>query len=128
VDACKDDLDGREADLAITLGVDGILYRLYLSVEHAADLYDLLASYRAQARRVGLVHLDEPEICLPAVKFASRREAHEAARDWARARDLPVAAYGEVSDAVWRALELERALEACDLNEHCPLQIRSADC
>jgi hypothetical protein len=48
---------------------------------------------------------------LPAAKFASHREAHAAARDWARARDLPVAAYGDVSDAVWRAFELERALD-----------------
>ncbi|MCD0446989.1 Lsr2 family protein [Glycomyces sp. A-F 0318] len=114
MDACKDDLDGREADLGITFGIDGVLYRIRLSVDHAADLYDLLASYREQARRVGLVHLDEPEICLPAVTFASRGEAQAAARDWARARELPVAAYGDVADAIWCAFELERMLEATE--------------
>jgi hypothetical protein len=71
----KDDLDGREADLAITFGIDGVLYRIRLSV----------------ARRTGMVHLLEPEIDLPEVEFLSRRRYWTSVRDWAALRgiDLP---------------------------------------
>jgi hypothetical protein len=110
----KDDLDGREADLGITFGLDGVLYRIRLSVEHAADLYDLLEPLRQHGRIVGLVQLPDPEIPLPAVAFPTNTDRAAAARDWAAARGIDVAASGKVPQALGRAFSLERALEARD--------------
>ncbi|WP_205326954.1 histone-like nucleoid-structuring protein Lsr2 [Glycomyces sp. YM15] len=114
----KDDLDGREADLGITFGIDGVLYRIRLSVEHAADLYELLGPLRERAQFVGLVQLLEPEVPLPAVSFPSGKDRAAAARAWAAARDIDVAASGRVPHALDGAFGLERALEERD-NADC---------
>jgi hypothetical protein len=110
----QDDLDGREADLGISFGVDGTLYRIRLSFEHASDLYELLNT--AKARRVGLVNLAEPEIDLPDVEFRSRREYWSAIEDWAAARGIDLPAGRQPPRAVAAAFDLERALEARDLH------------
>lgn len=110
----NDDLDGREADLGITFGIDGVLYRIRLSVEHAADLYDVLGPLREHARTVGLVQLPRPEVPLPAVTFASGKDRAAAAREWAAARGICVAPNGRVPRALDAAFGLERALEARD--------------
>ncbi|MCD0446269.1 Lsr2 family protein [Glycomyces sp. A-F 0318] len=113
----KDDLDGREADLAITFGIDGVLYRIRLSVEHAADLGDLLGPLRDHARQMGLVHLAEPEVMLPEVEFVSRRAYWAAIRDWAAVRGIDLPANRQPPHEVTAAFDLERALEQRDRND-----------
>lgn len=112
----KDDLDGREADLAITFGLDGVLYRIRLSVEHAADLYDVLEPLRDNAERAGLVTgLESPEVPLPTAEYSSQRAHWAAARDWAAARGIDVSANRQPPRAVIAAFDLEDALERRDL-------------
>ena len=113
----QDDLDGREADIAVTFGIDGVLYRIRLSVEHAADLYDLFAPLRDRAERVGLVQLPEPEISLPTVEFPSRRAYGEAVRDWVAARGIDLPTKGNLPRAAASAFDLERALEERESRE-----------
>lgn len=110
-----DDLDGREADLAVSFGIDGVVYRIRLSVEHAADLYELFAPLRDKAERIGLVTgLESPEIPLPAVEYRSRRVHWAAARDWAAARGIDLSADRQPPMAVVAAFDLEDALERRD--------------
>jgi hypothetical protein len=110
----SDDLDGREADLAITFGIDGILYRIRLSTEHAGDLYDLLAPLRDRGKRVGLVNLPEAEIQLPTVEHANRAAHWSAGHDWAVARGIDLPVNRQPPREVMAAFDLERALDRRD--------------
>ncbi|NHC46084.1 histone-like nucleoid-structuring protein Lsr2 [Motilibacter aurantiacus] len=98
-----DDLDGKSAAAeTVTFGLDGVMYEIDLSEEHAEELRTLLEGHALHGRR------------LPASRSPRRRGATRPAgegsdpkliRQWAQEQGYEVSARGRVSKALIEAYE-----------------------
>lgn len=88
-----DDLDGGDADETVEFGLDGIIYRIDLSAEHAAELRGTLARYIAHGQRVGRATGKHPR---PANGARLPRAQTQAIRDWATANGYRLSERGRI--------------------------------
>lgn len=92
-----DDLDGSEADQTVTFGLDGVVYQIDLTDEHAESLRSHLTEFVDKARRVG------------GRKMAAKRiaeidgESASIIRQWARENGMDVPDRGRVSREIVQA-------------------------
>lgn len=103
-----DDLDKSEAAETVEFGLDGKLYEIDLSTEHAIALRENLADYVAAARPVRGKTADvaPTRTRRPASgKATVDREQTAAIREWARQNGHTVSDRGRVPNAVLRAFE-----------------------
>jgi hypothetical protein len=115
-----DDLDQSEADETVEFGLDGVIYEIDLSEEHARALREALGDYISHARRTSGRRRTSPGRS-PGGRSATRRdrgngtggrapvdrEQNQAIREWARNQGMTVSARGriprEVTEAYHRA-------------------------
>lgn len=98
-----DDLDGGDADETVPFSVDGVSYEIDLSAANAQKLRNSLASFVAEARRVG-GRSRGGRGRTPRAGRTGRGEADVGAvREWARANGHKVADRGRVSATVMAA-------------------------
>jgi DNA-binding NarL/FixJ family response regulator len=96
-----DDIDGGEAAESVEFGVDGYLYSIDLSAEHAEELRDRLTAYQEFGTRLGRYTARTASPAAPK-RAAGRgdRERNLDIRRWAEEKGLPIKARGKISDAV----------------------------
>jgi len=96
-----DDIDGSEASETVSFALDGRQYTIDLSVDHAAQLRDAVASFVAAARRGSGGGRRSP--AARAAQPGNDREQTAAIREWARANGQTVSDRGRISKAVLTA-------------------------
>ncbi|WP_030154490.1 Lsr2 family protein, partial [Glycomyces sp. NRRL B-16210] len=94
-----DDIDGGEAAETVEFGIDGQLYSIDLSADHAEELRDRLTAYREFGTKLGRY---QQRSASPAPRTPDRgdKERNSDIRRWAEQNDLPVKARGKISDAL----------------------------
>lgn len=96
-----DDIDGSEAAETVEFGIDGFLYGIDLSEEHAEELRDRLTAYREFGTGLGKYHTRSAASALPKrVQRHGEKERNRDIRRWAEENNLPVKARGKLSDSV----------------------------
>ena len=98
-----DDIDGGDADETLEFALDGVSYEIDLSAANAQKLRDDLASYVAEARRVGSRRRSGGSSSRRS--SSSSRSGGDAAaiREWARENGHDVPSRGRVSAQVREA-------------------------
>lgn len=94
-----DDIDGGEASETVEFGIDGELYSIDLSVDHAEELRDRLTAYREFGTKLGRYH-QRSAAAMPRTPGRGDKERNSDIRRWAAQNDLPVKARGKLSDAL----------------------------
>lgn len=92
-----DDLDGSVGAESVRFALDGQLYEIDLSAEHASELRAVLAAYVAAGRRTTARAAQSP--ARPR-RTVDRDYDPSAVRAWARARRINVPARGRVPGSV----------------------------
>lgn len=96
-----DDIDGSEAAETVEFGIDGQLYSIDLSPEHAEELRDRLTAYREFGTGLGRYHARSAE---PAASKRApnqgNKERNLDIRRWAEENRLPIKARGKIADEV----------------------------
>ncbi len=107
-----DDLDGGPADETVQFGIDGQLYEMDLSADHAQELRAILSAYSDKARRVGAGKGSRGGGRSGGGRAASSRSGgrrpdaarssvdNAAVRAWAREQGLEVSPRGRISSEV----------------------------
>lgn len=90
----EDDLTGGPADETVQFALEGTMYELDLSAQHAADLRHRLAPFVQHARRV------HRRGSRSQVRTAASRERSRQIRTWAEQQGLDVAAHGRLPTEV----------------------------
>jgi len=93
-----DDLDGSEATITLTFGLEGSQYEIDLSDANAADFRRALAPYIAKSRR-----LNGTGRARSANRPTADKEQLAAMRDWARRNGYKVSDRGRVSSQIQMA-------------------------
>lgn len=92
-----DDLDGSDADETVRLSLDGQLYELDLTAEHARQLRTGLADWVDAARQISRMGLAS------ASRSATAGTAPDAIRRWAHEHGVPCPNRGRIPNAVREA-------------------------
>lgn len=97
-----DDLDGTsEADETVTFGLDGAMWEIDLTNEHAAQLRDALAEYVAVARRASVGRRPAVSRAIgTGARSASTKEENAAIRAWATRNGFDVSDRGRIPASV----------------------------
>ena len=105
-----DDLDGEsEAAETLAFGLDGALYEIDLTEQHAQDLRDSVATFVDAARQVGgkRSRATAPASARPQGPAATKPSASTpdmaSVRAWAREHDIQVSDRGRVAGKVFQA-------------------------
>jgi hypothetical protein len=101
-----DDIDGSEAAQTVRFGLDGSSYEIDLSDGNADSLRDALASYVANARKVGRATSAAPRpLSTKTGRAPARvdREQTQAIREWARKNGHSVSDRGRIPSSVIEA-------------------------
>lgn len=108
-----DDLDGQTADETVMFGLDGTIFEIDLTREHAGELRASLGTYAKAARPVAKSRLKTSEIRIPnrAGRSPARRDREQTAaiRAWANAHGYTVGAKGRIPESVANAYETAHA-------------------
>lgn len=91
-----DDLDQGKAEETVTFGLDGTTYEIDLSKRNAAKLRDSLATYVANARRVGRASSRVVSSTRRGRAGRGDREQTQAIREWARKNGHKVGEKGRI--------------------------------
>lgn len=101
-----DDVDGSEAESTVEFGLDGVDYTIDLSGDNAAKLREALASYVANARRVGgRKRSGGKPGKAAATPSAADRERNQAIREWAREQGMQVSDRGRIPSEIVEAYD-----------------------
>lgn len=92
-----DDLDGTEATETVRFGLENASFEIDLNEANAAQLRELLAPYKASARRVGGRVTKAPA--------AASGVDTKAVRRWAEANGVPVNPRGRIREDVVRQFQ-----------------------
>ena len=105
-----DDLDGSTADETVGFGIDGVLYEIDLTADHAAALRGALADFVAHARRRGRAPRGggNGRVAARAATNGSSsatvgREQSKAVRSWARQHGYTVSDRGRIPSEITEA-------------------------
>jgi hypothetical protein len=91
-----DDLDQGTADETVSFGLDGTNYEIDLSKKNAAKLRDALATYVANARRVGRGTARPAGGARRGRTTRGDREQTQAIREWGRKNGWTVSSRGRI--------------------------------
>jgi hypothetical protein len=97
-----DDLDGGEADETVEFGVDGTMYEIDLSAEHANELREILERYveAGTRQRAGRVPGQRVNGSGPRRANKADKEQNQAIREWAQRRGIDVASRGRIKQEI----------------------------
>ncbi|MEY9211319.1 Lsr2 family protein [Thermobifida halotolerans] len=88
-----DDLDGSRADETVEFGIDGSVYQIDLSADHAEDLRSVFEAYVRAGRKV-------TDRSRRRTRARSERTDTRAVREWARSRGIQVSERGRIPQHV----------------------------
>jgi hypothetical protein len=94
----QDDLDGTEAQETVEFGLDGVLYQIDLTEDHAAELRAVLGTFIAAGRRTGGRRRQAVRVKSLAKVDVPADPA--AVRAWAAAHRITVPARGRIPASV----------------------------
>jgi hypothetical protein len=96
-----DDIDGTDASDSVEFGIDGYLYTIDLSVDHAEELRDRLTAYREFGTALGRYSIRTAggSSARPSQRPVDR-DRNAAIRSWAVANGLQVKARGKIADSL----------------------------
>jgi hypothetical protein len=96
-----DDIDGGEAAETVEFGIDGYLYNIDLSSEHAEELRDRLTAYQEFGTRLGryTTRTLAPSTARRAPNRGDKQRNIDIRR-WAAENGLPIKDRGKISEAV----------------------------
>lgn len=100
-----DDIDGTQAHETVYFNLDGVVYEIDLSSDHAAELRDILRNYIAHGRRTGGRTIARrtvgsgPRVTAAALACTAKTET-TAIREWAASQGIPVKPQGRLAQDV----------------------------
>jgi hypothetical protein len=101
-----DDIDGTEASESVEFGIDGYLYTVDLSADHAEELRDRLTAYREFGSTLGRYTTRSAGLSVPRRSpRPADRDRNTAIRAWAAANGLNVKARGKIAGSVIKKYE-----------------------
>jgi hypothetical protein len=98
-----DDLDGKEADLTVEFGLDGVTYTIDLSDKNAGKLRKALQPYITAGHRLGrgpAAGRGTPRTGTGAAAYQSSRDQNQAVRAWAATNGYQVSERGRIPVSV----------------------------
>jgi hypothetical protein len=103
-----DDIDGSRADETLTYGLDGAMYEIDVSAEHAEKLRASLAKFVLKSRRIGRGRVTATSRGRSSAAPArGDRAQNQAIRDWAKTKGLEVSDRGRIPASVIERYEAE---------------------
>ncbi|HEY0187099.1 MAG TPA: Lsr2 family protein [Cellulomonas sp.] len=96
-----DDIDGGTADETVTFALDGVSYEIDLTAAHAVELRDALATWVANARKVG----GRSSAARSGAARPRRSSDAGAVRAWAKENGFEISERGRISAEIREAYD-----------------------